>query len=182
MSRLILITGGIRSGKSRQAEQLLAGSADVLYIATARCFDEEMERRIAVHRASRPAKWITAEQYRDLDRLLQRHPDRDVLLDCVSNMVTNLMLDAESDYDHISMERAESVEQDIRRQFGRFLEELRRRQHTAVLVTNECGSGLVAPYRLGRIFADIMGRLNQYLAGFCDEVYLMSCGLPLQLK
>lgn len=182
MARLILITGGIRSGKSRMAEQLLAHTSSVLYMATAHCTDEEMRRRIAFHRASRPAAWTTVEQYRGLDSLVEQSPAADVLLDCVSNMVTNLMLDAESEFDHLPAERAEEIERDIHEEFRRFLDALEKRENTAVLVTCECGSGLVSPYRLGRIFTDILGRINQYLASRCQEVYLMSCGLPLQLK
>ena len=182
MSHLILITGGVRSGKSSRAEQLLANSGRVLYIATARCFDSEMERRIALHRQSRPAHWVTAEASAALDDVLAAHPEGDVLLDCVGNMVTNLMLDAEPDYDGLSMARVEEIERQIGGEFTRLLDALRVREGTAVLVSGEVGLGLVAPYRMGRVFADILGRLNQRLAAQADEVLLMSCGLPLRLK
>lgn len=182
MAHLILLTGGVRSGKSARAEQLLAESERVLYIATARCFDAEMERRIALHRERRPANWSTAEASAALDRILEAHPEGDVLLDCVPNMVTNLMLDAASDYDSLSMAQAEEIEGHIQEEFRRLLDALHLRKGTAVLVTGEVGLGLVAPYRMGRIFADILGRLNQTLAAQADEVILMACGLPLRLK
>lgn len=177
-----LLTGGVRSGKSALAQRLLEGESGVLYIATARCLDGEMERRIALHRASRPAGWATAEASRDLDRVLEAHPPGAVLLDCVSNMVTNLMLDAEPDYDVLSQARAEEIEEEIAAEFDRFLDTLIRQGRRAVIVTNEVGLGLVSPYRLGRVFADILGRVNQRLAARCDDVYLLSCGLPLRLK
>ena len=182
MSHIILVTGGVRSGKSRYAEERLQNSPQVLYIATARCFDSEMERRIQLHQQRRPAGWETAEATRGLDRVLAAHPEGDVLLDCVTNMVTNLMLDAEEDYDPLPMSRIEEVEAAIGEEFTKLLDALRGQERTAVLVTGEVGLGLVAPYRMGRVFADILGRLNQRLAAAADEVYLLSCGLPLRLK
>ena len=179
MGERILITGGVRSGKSREAEQRLAGSEKVLYIATARCLDPEMERRIQRHREARPAHWVTAEASSHLSAVLEEHPEGDVLLDCVSNMVTNLMLDAEPDYDSLSNDRVEEIEAMITREFDELMDALERQGRRAVLVTGEVGLGLVAPYRMGRVFTDILGRLNQRLA---DEVCLMACGLPLVLK
>lgn len=182
MAPLTLITGGVRSGKSRHAEALLLESPQVLYIATARCLDEEMQRRIAWHRQQRPAHWHTVEASRDLGAVLAAQPQGAVLLDCVTNMVTNLMLDAEPSYDELPMARIEAIEADIRAQFDELIGTLRRQDRRAVLVSGEVGLGLVAPYRMGRVFADILGRLNQHLAAACDEVLLMACGIPLRLK
>ena len=182
MSRLILVTGGVRSGKSRFAEDRLKNSPRVLYIATARCFDSEMERRIQVHQQRRPAGWVTAEATRDLDRVLTEQPDGDVLLDCVTNMVTNLMLDAEPDYDDLPMARIEEIEAAIGAEFSKLLDTLSGQERTAILVSGEVGLGLVAPYRMGRVFTDILGRLNQRLAAEADEVYFLACGIPLKLK
>lgn len=182
MGNLILLTGGTRSGKSAYAERLLADSAHVLYIATARCLDEEMAERVRRHRAARPVHWATVEASRGLDRVLMAHPESDVLFDCVGNMVTNLMLDEEPDFDHLSHERIEEIEALIGREFSLLLDALRARSGTAVLVTNEVGGGLVSPYRMGRVFVDYMGRLNQRLAAAADQVYLLTCGLPFPLK
>lgn len=179
---ITLLTGGVRSGKSAMAERLLADSPAVLYIATARCLDGEMKRRIELHRQARPAHWTTAEASRDLDRVLEQVPEGDVLLDCVSNMVTNLMLDEEPDYDPLPMSRVEEIETLITREFDKLVGTLKDQRRTAVLVTNEVGLSLVSPYRMGRVFTDILGRLNQRLAAASDQVYLLSCGLPLRLK
>lgn len=179
---ITLLTGGVRSGKSSLAERLLADSPAVLYIATARCLDDEMKRRVQLHRQVRPAHWVTAEASRDLDQVLKRHPEGDVLLDCVSNMVTNLMLDAEPDYDGLPMARVEEIEAMIAGEFDKLVRTLEEQDRNAVLVTNEVGLSLVSPYRMGRVFTDILGRLNQRLAAASDQVYLLSCGLPLQLK
>ena len=151
MSHLILLTGGVRSGKSAQAERILADSPEVLYIATARCLDGEMAQG-------------------------------DVLLDCVTNMVTNLMLDEEPEYDHLPRARVEEIGAHIEKEIARLLIGLEQRSGLAVLVTGEVGLGLVAPYRMGRIFADILGKVNQQLAARADEAYFMACGLPIRLK
>ena len=119
MAPVILVTGGVRSGKSRYAEGRLKDSARVVYIATARCLDSEMERRIQLHQQGRPAHWVTAEATRDLDQVLERYPEGDVFFDCVGNMVTNLMLDAEPDYDGLSMARIEEIEAEIFREFDK---------------------------------------------------------------
>ena len=179
---VVLLTGGVRGGKSAMAQRLLEDGGEVLYIATARCLDGEMERRIALHRASRPSGWKTVEASARLDRVLEENPGGAVLLDCVSNMVTNLMLDAEPDYDALSQARVEEIERDVTAEFDRLMDTLHRQGRRAVIVTNEVGLGLIAPYRLGRVFADILGRVNQRLAARSDEVYLLACGLPLRLK
>ena len=176
MSHLILLTGGVRSGKSAQAERLLAGSPAVLYIATARCLDGEMARRIEAHRSRRPAHWVTAEASAALDEVLRAHPEGDVLLDCVTNMVTK------PEYEALSRARVEEIEAHIEEEIDRLLSGLRQRSGLAVLVTGEVGLGLVAPYRMGRIFADILGKVNQQLAAQADEAYFMACGFPIRLK
>ena len=182
MGTRILLTGGVRSGKSQLAEQLMAHSPQVLYIATARCLDKEMERRIELHRQRRPDTWTTAEASSRLDQVLERYPQGDVLLDCVTNMVTNLMLDMEPDYDELSMVRIEEIEQAIRHEFVLFMDKLREQDRRAVLVTNAVGLSLVSPYRMGRVFSDIVGRLNQMLAAECDEVQFLISGIPLRVK
>ncbi len=182
MAPIILVTGGVRSGKSRYAEGLLKDSERVVYIATARCLDSEMERRIQLHQQNRPAHWVTAEATRDLDRVLEAQPEGDVFFDCVGNMITNLMLDAEPDYDSLPMVRIEEIEADIIREFDKLTATLRRQNRRAVLVTNEVGLSLVSPYRMGRVFTDFLGRMNQRLAAEADEVFFLACGIPMRLK
>lgn len=105
-----------------------------------------------------------------------------MLLDCVTNMVTNLMLDEEADYDALTMDRIEQIENGIREQMARLVEQARRQDRTVVLVSGEVGMSLVPVYRMGRVFTDILGRVNQYLAEQSDEVIFMVSGLPLQVK
>ncbi len=181
-SRITLVTGGSRSGKSTYAESLYKGNDDVLYIATAIVTDEEMQKRIEQHKKSRNQSWETAEAYKDLDKVISNTSKTDIILECVTVMVTNLMFDEKIKVEDLTLAEIEGLEKNIANEFKKFLKEVRDREKNLILVTNEVGYGLVPEYKLGRIFRDIAGRINQELARLSDEVYLVSCGLPLKLK
>lgn len=187
MSRLILATGGARSGKSTFAEQYLEERfGAVSYIATAIAFDDEMKDRIAKHQAQRPAHWKTFEAYKGLDLLMPeiaKH-SKACLLDCLTIMVTNRMMDAypDIDWDHPRPEAVNALQADILKEVTLFLEAARAEDLTLVMVTNELGMGVVPEYPMARAFRDIAGRVNQLVASKADEVYLLVCGLPMTLK
>jgi len=182
MSKIILVTGGSRSGKSTFAENILKDTDDVLYIATAIVTDEEMEDRIKKHRNSRNQKWETYEGYKDLHKVIKESNKSNILLDCVTIMITNLMFEKYTDYDMLSMEQIDRIQSGIKEQFKQLILSAKDNNKTLVMVTNEVGSGLVPEYKLGRIYRDIAGFANQYIAALCDEVYFTACGLPLKLK
>ncbi|MGE5613889.1 MAG: bifunctional adenosylcobinamide kinase/adenosylcobinamide-phosphate guanylyltransferase [Bacillota bacterium] len=185
MGKFILITGGARSGKSSLAEEKARGYGDnVLYIATAIGFDEEMKERIRRHRIKRPASWHTVEAYRDFGSILPALIEgRDaVLLDCVTNMVSNIMLEKAMDWEELSMEEINGVENEIERQMEFLLSVVRKSDVPFIFVTNELGMGVVPASALGRAVRDIAGRANQKLAGAADEVYLCVSGIPVRIK
>jgi adenosylcobinamide kinase/adenosylcobinamide-phosphate guanylyltransferase len=185
MGKLILVTGGARSGKSRFAEKKASDFGDrVLYIATAVAFDEEMKERIRRHRQQRPSGWETLEVYRDFETSLPGLlAGRDaVLLDCVTVMVSNIMLQKAMDWEGISVEEINAVEKEVDSQVRSLLSIIKNAEIPFVLVTNELGMGVVPPYALGRAFRDIAGRVNQILAGEAEEVYLCVSGIPVKIK
>lgn len=182
MSKITLVTGGSRSGKSTFAESLLKNTDDVLYIATAIVTDGEMEHRIKKHIDSRNSRWTTYEGFFDLDKAIEAHDIDNILLDCVTIMTTNLMFKEEIDFDNISMEEVDNLLDGIKIQFQKLILKARETNKTLIMVTNEVGLGLVPENKLSRIFRDIAGFVNQYIASLSDEVYLISCGLPLKLK
>lgn len=186
MGKSILITGGARSGKSSYAEKLARElGGDVLYIATSIPFDEEMKSRVKKHRESRPVEWDTYEGYRGLGRVIAEEGSRykGILLDCVTVMVTNLLLEYPGiDYDNVRYEDFIAAEEAIKAEVDELLRGISETEATVLMVTNELGSGIVPENLLGRVFRDIAGRVNQQLAGCCDEVFLTVCGLPLKLK
>jgi len=184
-NRLVMVTGGARSGKSRWAEHMLKEQGGgVLYVATALAIDEEMEDRINKHRARRPRHWRTLEGYSNLaEGIRQTRLFREaILLDCLTIMVTNLLLEEIRDPDTITAQQAEQAEKKIEQEVMSLLKALREIESTAVIVTNEVGMGLVPDNPLGRLFRDVCGRMNQLVAAEADEVYLVVSGIPVRIK
>ncbi|TZE80900.1 bifunctional adenosylcobinamide kinase/adenosylcobinamide-phosphate guanylyltransferase [Calorimonas adulescens] len=183
MAETILVTGGARSGKSRMAEQLASGFDAVTYIATSIPVDVEMRHRIDKHRQRRPDSWITVEKYRDLDRVIAGHShSKAILLDCITVMVSNLMLDLNIDWDKASMSDFDRAEKEVMGEIGKLIDGIRCFEGRFIIVTNEVGMSLVPEYPLGRAFRDIAGFVNQRLAEISDTVYLMVSGIAVKIK
>ena len=179
---IVMVTGGARSGKSGYAEERCEQLGErVTYIACAKITDGDMANRVEMHRARRPSHWTTIEQYRDFAGIAQRD-DRVYLLDCVTTMITNLMFDAALDYVTCGSDEIAQVEARIQGEIDTLLSAFADTDKTLVIVTNEVGQGIVPAYRLGSIFRDIAGRMNQYIAARANEVICMISGLPLRLK
>ena len=179
MARVILITGGCRSGKSRHAMTLaesLGGRR--AYVATCPVMeDAEMGERIARHQRERAHRgWETIEEAAELAGALREARGFEVVLvDCVTLWVNNLMYGAE--------ERGEGFDEDaMERRCEEVLGASREREGTVIFVTNEVGMGIVPENALARRFRDLVGRCNQVIAAGADAVTLVSCGIPLQLK
>jgi adenosylcobinamide kinase/adenosylcobinamide-phosphate guanylyltransferase len=177
--KLMLILGGARSGKSRYAQQLAQSVGPrVLYVATARVLDEEMERRVAVHRADRPAGWQTLEAPDHLDLAFQGLKDTydAILLDCVTLLLSGsfLPLPDDADEEELSLAAGEALSD--------LLKAMKNRPEPWIVVSNEIGLGIVPETLMGRVFRDVQGRANQQLAAIADEVYFMAAGIPLKIK
>lgn len=180
--KIVLVTGGSRSGKSKFAEEFLGDKKEVLYIATAIVTDKEMGNRIKKHIDRRNKNWTTYEGYKDLDEVMEKSSLNYILLDCVTIMITNLMFSKKRDFDSMSLEEVDDMLVEIQDQFKKLIFKSKELNKTLVMVTNEVGYGLVPEYKLSRIFRDIAGSINQFIAQHSDEVYLVACGLPLKLK
>lgn len=185
MGKFILVTGGSRSGKSRFAETLAKQrDSDVLYIATSIPFDDEMKMRVQKHREQRPCSWSLLEAYKDFDVLLSDayNGKKVFLLDCITLMVSNIILEKEYDWDNLSNESTEEVENCVSIEIEKLLCSIEKLQGDFIAVTNEVGMGIVPENKLSRIFRDIAGRANQMLAQKADEVYLCVSGIPVRIK
>lgn len=168
----VLVTGGVRSGKSRHAESLLGGGP-ATYVACGPAVDDaDWAERIAAHRARRPATWTTLET-RDLAGALATPGP--VIVDCLGTWLTGV-LDERSLWDAPGTEVTAVVEGLV----TDAVEVLADREHV-VLVTNEVGLGVVPEHRSGRLFRDLLGLTNQRLADACDEVHLVVAGRVLRL-
>ena len=176
---LILLLGGARAGKSRHALRLAAAhcpssEAKVCFIATAQALDQDMTERIARHQTERPGHWRTIEEPYQIDEAMRQAGESGVVIvDCLTLFVSNWLLRYEDEHE---------CEQFVRRITRDFLELARSRRQTIICVSNETGQGIVPDTRLGRVFRDLLGRVNQEFALAADEVYLLVAGLPLQLK
>ena len=186
MSKVILVTGGARSGKSTYAEKLaLDTKSKVLYIATSIPFDEEMKDRVKQHKARRPKNWSTFEGYKDLKQVFSNEKlDFDtIILDCITIMITNLLYDETGeDIESFNQEAINRIEKKILEEVADFLDYAEKTSKTLIMVTNEIGFGIVPEYKLARVFRDIAGRINQYIASRADEVTIVVCGIPLKIK
>ena len=169
MKRIILITGGARSGKSSYAEKLALSLSDApVYLATARIWDEEFRERVRRHQARRGPQWTNIEE----EKLLSRHDlsGRVVLVDCLTLWATNFFFDLDSDVD-LALAALQA-------EFDRFTDQ----EATFILVTNEIGMGGTSDNASQRPFTDWQGWMNQYAVARADEVVLMVSGIPVKIK
>lgn len=168
--RIIYISGGARSGKSRYAQTLAETLSDhPIYLATARVMDEDFARRVARHRAARGEQWETLEE----PTRLSAHDlsGRVVLMDCVTLWLTNLYDEHRYDMDETLAAATE--------EWDRFI---RQEGMTLIVVSNELGMGLHAATEGARHFVDLQGWVNQHIAATADEAYFMVSGLAMRLK
>ena len=168
MKRIILITGGQRSGKSSKAEELaLSLSENPVYMATAHIWDEEFRERVRRHQERRGPQWTNIEE----ETALSKHDmtGRVVVIDCVTLWLTNILYSEELIHSSLELAKAE---------FDKFTEA----EATYIFVTNEIGSGGVSDNAFQRKFTDLQGWMNQYIAQKADEVILMVSGIAVNIK
>jgi adenosylcobinamide kinase/adenosylcobinamide-phosphate guanylyltransferase len=166
------VLGGVRSGKSRFAQRIASRSGSVIFIATAKASDPEMELRIERHRKSRPAAWQTLEVPVDLDVAISslQDPTQLAVIDCLTVYLANVM------------SKAQGKESMIKDHTERLCSALKETRASIILVSNEVGSGVHAPTATGRIYCDLLGELNQRVAALADNVILMVAGIPVSVK
>jgi len=172
MTRLILILGGAKSGKSSYAVKLAKEHGKrTVFIATAAPSDREMKKKIELHRMSRPRQWELVEEGKDVTSILPTLKDKYevVLIDCLGLLISNLLADNLTD---------EETEGRIRE----FVEAIQRLDFMTIIVSNEVGSGIVPVHPLARRFRDLLGLSNQMIAKKADKVILMHAGIPLIIK
>ena len=184
MKSITFITGGARSGKSTFAEKLAADNfSKVMYIATAIPFDEEMKDRIKRHKERRPENWITFEGYKNLHEVFDNKEFDIILLDCITIMVSNFLYEQIGDnIEILHQKEIDFIEKDILQEITSLLDTAEKNSKPIILVSNEVGFGIVPEYKLGRVYRDIAGRVNQYIAQRSQEVYLIVSGIPVKIK
>lgn len=180
MKRIILITGGQRSGKSLYAEAMaLKFSEHPIYMATSRIWDDEFQNRVDIHKARRGNQWENIEE----EKFLSRHNvnGRVVVIDCVTLWATNFFFDLQAD--SLKSARADAMHVEntllqLKDEFIRFTSQ----DATFIFVTNEIGSGGVSDNSIQRKFTDVEGWMNQFIAEKANKVVLMVSGIPVTIK
>lgn len=175
MGKIILITGGQRSGKSRYAEELALSLSDhPVYVATAHIWDEEFRQRVLRHQERRGPQWTNIEEERELSR--HDLTGRVAVIDCVTLWCTNFFFDRNKpDNEQPTVDEALKL---LKEEFNRFTNQ----DATFIFVTNEIGAGGVSTDVIQRRFTDLQGWMNQYIAQKADEVILMVSGIPVKIK
>ena len=194
MAKIVLVTGGARSGKSAFAEEKLADRERVCYIATGlpRGEDPEWQERIRLHQERRPASWTTQEQYAGLADWLREQSHPVYLLDCATLLTSNRLFDLIAQHfpdklelteeNFLSRQEQSFLLQLLEEEWQELLSTIRQIDAECWIVTDEVGLGIVPETRLGRFFRDVQGKINQLIAKEASEAYLVICGLAQQLK
>lgn len=167
--RIILITGGQRSGKSSYAQKLALSLTDnPVYLATSAVWDEEHRQRIERHKRDRGPEWTNIEEQKDLQNI--DVTGRVVVIDCVTLWSTNFFSETNGDVD-VSLAA-------VTERFEAFTQQ----NATFIFVTNELGLGGTSTNDLQRRFNDLLGWVNQHIAAASDEMVLMVSGIPVYIK
>ena len=194
MAKIVLVTGGARSGKSAFAEEQLADRERVCYIATGlpRGEDPEWQERIRLHQERRPASWTTQEQYAGLADWLREQSHPVYLLDCAILLTSNRLFDLIAQHYpdklklteeyFLSRQEQSFLLQLLEEEWQELLSAIHQTDAECWIVTDEVGLGIVPETRLGRFFRDVQDKINQLIAKEASEVYLVICGLAQQLK
>jgi adenosylcobinamide kinase/adenosylcobinamide-phosphate guanylyltransferase len=173
---ITFLLGGARSGKSTFAQEIAAKLGEkVLFIATGEPLDDEMQTRIEEHKKNRPKNWQTIEAPRNIGMILkdQINDVQVVIIDCLTLLVSNLIGD-EVDYSE--------DERNVMGEINELIVIMDASPASFIIVSNEVGLGLVPDTKLGRIYRDLLGKVNQLIVQHANRVYLMTAGIPIKIK
>ena len=179
-----LIIGGARSGKSRFAQDIARRlGSKVLFVATATAIDEEMKRRIEMHKKNRPKSWRTLEVLTEVGKKVEENlGDADVvIIDCITLLINNIFEKCKDKKSSGNL-CGELFEREIAIEIEKLKQSISAINAHVIIVSNEVGMGIVPINRIARVFRDIQGRTNQSLAQQADIIYFMIAGIPVQIK
>ena len=179
LGKIILVTGGARSGKSTFAEKLALkfGNGRAAYIATAQIFDDEMAHRVKVHQLRRGDEWTTFESPTAAEEKIFAAGKNfgAILFDCVTIYISNYLCAADIDDE-------QKLYDDIQQLIQKLIDAAKNSDAVTIFVTNEVGAGIVPENKLARRFRDLAGFANQTLANNSDKVYLTVSGIAVDVK
>ena len=186
MKNFLLVTGGATSGKSSFAqEKAIELGKRITYIDTSINLDEGMQHRVKKHRSNRPSEWATIEMYKDfkeLDKNSNFIKSDLIILDCITLMISNLLLESGIDFNECDYEDIDKIENNIFDEIDILISQMDDYDKKFIAVTNEIGMGIVTDNKSQAIFREISGRVNKYLAERAREVYMTVSGIPVKIK
>ena len=179
MGKMILITGGARSGKSSFAEKLALkfGGGKAAYIATAQIFDDEMKFRVEVHKARRGENWMTFEApFAAEEKIFEAAKNfKAILFDCVTIYISNFLCANDLDDEKFLYD-------ELRGLIQKLIDAAKNSDAVIIFVTNEVGGGIVPENKLARRFRDLAGLANQMLAAQSEKIFLTVAGIAIDIK
>jgi len=179
VGKIILVTGGARSGKSSFAEQYaMTYGKKISYIATAQIYDAEMKYRVKLHRERRPANWVTYEAPYDAEKAIEKAAQQSdlILFDCLTLYLSNLLCAKECP------QKMEDQFVYVKEHIEKLICYSEKSAAQVIFVTNEVGMGIVPENALARAYRDLAGLSNQMMAKAADCVYLVVSGIPVDIK
>jgi len=188
-NKIVLVLGGSRSGKSEFAEKLMRRSEGKRkgYIATSRILDEEMKYRVLLHQERRPADWKTFEILSEAGEAMETvlAETDTVLFDCITMYVNNILMEhiSKKPVETLGVEDLETLQQALEKDLARMFEEISKTSGKEIIfVSDELGMGIVPANAMSRVYRDLVGLANQYVARRAGEVYLSVAGITVELK
>lgn len=184
MEKKILVIGGANSGKSEFAESLIDNEKN-LYIATSIEIDSEMKKKIEKHKVRRKDNWKTIEKYEsfeDIEKYEEFKYCDNLFLDCITIMITNIMMDIISENEYKLEANDTKILQKVKKEIEILFNLSEKYSKNIIIVTNEIGMGVVPNDKLTRVFREIAGEVNKYLAQNCEEIYLVIAGIPNKIR
>jgi len=182
--KCVFISGGARSGKSRFAQEMAAGTGKkVLFVATAEALDADMQARITNHQNQRPQSWQTLEAATDVAGFIEGCicDYEIVLLDCLTLLVANILSGSDREFSEKEFD-ANEAESRVLAEVQAIIDLMGKSGALFIIVSNEVGLGIVPENRPARIYRDLLGKANQLVASHANEVYFMISGIPMKVK
>lgn len=183
MSKIITVSGGISSGKSKFAEKIAIFSGKKrVYIATSEITDDDMRVKIQKHIDSRNGKFDTIENFDEIDKIIQKLDCDVCMIDCVTNMINNIMYHSNIDFERCSNEIFDDFCDKMKSYVSNISYEMKKNDITFVIVTNEMGLSVIPMGRYTRRFIQLQGEINQIICSASDEVYFVISGIENRIK
>lgn len=184
MSEIITVIGGTSSGKSKFAQELAYNMGkNRAYIATSQITDDDMLIKIQKHIENRADDWDTFESYKNIDDIINQNKSYDIMMiECITNMINNLMYYSNIDFENCSNEEFESFCFSVKDYAKNIIRSMKNSKSSFVLVTNEMGLCVIAANRYTRRFVALQGELNQIFCEISDGVYFVISGIATKIK